>query len=329
MANVESSTNWRDAQDALEVPGRYFLGPFCFLAELDLPELPRGIQGRSLEVEIRLGAVARPGPDLRPLDEFCSVSPRTYLLDIPLVARYLVEDGRRVTVDLYPEAREPDVRGYLLGSVFGALCHQNGFLPLHASAVLGVHGVTAFLGQSGAGKSTTAAFLEQRGYRVISDDICLLDLTEGAARVIPVAGWLKLWQESFDRLGEAPAKDTRVFSASDKFRRYLAQEDWETPVLSDVVFLEVDQELTEPVLERASAARSIAGLMQLTYLSYIPELNSTREAHLAQISEVLRHARAWRLRRPWGWDALPEALSLVEARLLQDTSLDGGKLDQP
>ncbi len=158
-----------------------------------------------------------------------------FVLNIPGSARYLVEDGARVTVELADGAPEADVRGYLLGSVFGALCHQNGLLPLHASAVLGRDGVAAFLGDSGAGKSTTAAFLEQRGHRVISDDICLLD---DGSWVIPVAGWLKLWRESFDNLGQVPDEGARVFSQTDKYRRYLEPTPAAGLRLRHVVFLE-------------------------------------------------------------------------------------------
>ena len=100
-----------------------------------------------------------------------------------------------------------DVRAYLLGSIFVVLCQQRGLLPLHASAIAGKSGVVAFLANSGQGKSTLAAHLAQRGFRVLADDVCLVDATQpGSAMVIPTAPWLKLWRNSLENLGRASGR---------------------------------------------------------------------------------------------------------------------------
>ena len=82
---------------------------------------------------------------------------REVLLDIPAVARFLLRAGREILIDLAPSADDDEVRSYLLGVVFGALCHQRGITPLHASAIDVSDGCVAFVGASGAGKSTLIA----------------------------------------------------------------------------------------------------------------------------------------------------------------------------
>ena len=239
---TDSSSAVPDAVSSRLGSNRFRLGPFRLHSDISLVELREGGGEEALPVTVCLGAVQGRTAGMLELSVYSSVAKDRFLLYIPGVARYLVENGNRVTVELEDGAPEADVRGYLLGSVFGALCHQNGFLPLHASAVAADGQVTAFLGDSGAGKSTMAAFLERAGYRVVSDDICLLVPEADGLRVAPVAGWLKLWQESFDSLGEVPAEENRIFSATEKYRRYLEPAGEERLKLGNVVLLAQGEE---------------------------------------------------------------------------------------
>src|SRR5262249_26020969 len=64
----------------------------------------------------------------------------------------------------------------------------------------------AFAGASGAGKSTLAARLQQKGYTLLSDDLCAVAWDgEGAARVFPGIPRVKLWSDAVERFGLAAA----------------------------------------------------------------------------------------------------------------------------
>lgn len=70
-----------------------------------------------------------------------------------------------------PAPEDSADRGWYLrqmAPVFGATLER---LVLHASAVRIGHGVVAFVGASGAGKSTIAQFFAERGYQLVSDDL--------------------------------------------------------------------------------------------------------------------------------------------------------------
>src|SRR4051812_33666080 len=51
---------------------------------------------------------------------------RDVLLDSPAIGRFLVRAGQEILMDLAPSSDDGEVRAYLLGAVFGALCHQRG-----------------------------------------------------------------------------------------------------------------------------------------------------------------------------------------------------------
>lgn len=87
------------------------------------------------------------------------------------------------------------------GWAFGALLHQRGLTPLHVSALATPHGVIAFTGASGARKSTLASYLNQHFFwPIISDDVAVAEIAEGAPRLQSGPSTVKLWQDALREL---------------------------------------------------------------------------------------------------------------------------------
>ena len=93
------------------------------------------------------------------------------LIGIEDVADFEVRRGREINVWPATGAAQKDIEIFLFGPVWATLCHQQGLLPLHASAILANGHITAFAGHSGVGKSTIAALLGSLGYELVADDI--------------------------------------------------------------------------------------------------------------------------------------------------------------
>jgi hypothetical protein len=300
------------------LPHIFYFGPFRFESEIDIPELRNSRGSGERPVTIRLGGVPATIAGAAPYGTFCQVAPTEYLLDISGTARYYVRNGNEVRLDIAPEAPIANISTYLLGSVFGVLCHQNGLLPLHASAVEYAGSVIAFLGDSGAGKSTLAACLQRRGHRIVSDDICLLESDAESMRVIPVAGWLKLWNESLQYLGETPNEQHRVFSTDDKFRLFLAPPEASGLHLTRVVFLTKDPDpQAQPAMQPLAPPEAIAGLMDMTYVAYVPALSGQSPRVFQQCARLFQHAETYRLTVPWGLDRIKSVLDLLEKEILR------------
>jgi hypothetical protein len=110
---------------------------------------------------------------------------------------FVVQDaGRRVWCRWDEDLTLEDVATYLLGPVMGFILRQRGQTCLHASTVEVDGGAVLLVGQSGAGKSTTAAALARRGLRVLGDDVAPLLPGAGGVRVQPAYPHLRLWPDS-------------------------------------------------------------------------------------------------------------------------------------
>jgi hypothetical protein len=212
-------------------------------------------------------------------------------------------------------AAELDVRSYLMGSLFAVLCHQRGMLPLHASAIATPQGAVAFLGNSGAGKSSIAAFLARRGHTILADDICLIDPAAARdRRVLPVALWLKLWSATLDAIGESRHGLSRIFSDDEKYRYTLQQPDTPT-ALAELIVLERAEDQPEIRFERLTPVHALHAVLDFTYQSWLVRATGRTDRYFLRCGEALDGVRVTRMRRPWGFDAMGATVAALEAHL--------------
>lgn len=86
----------------------------------------------------------------------------------------------------------------LLGPVMALMLQARGAFLLHGSALAGAdEQAFAFLGDKGAGKSTTAAAFLRAGHALLTDDIIAIEgLPDGPARISPAFPQVKLTREA-------------------------------------------------------------------------------------------------------------------------------------
>lgn len=174
-------------------------------AELDCPELPpHPEQTGDPDVMIELIPQATPTSEA-PEKTWYEVEPGSFRLTVPGAANYRVEEGMRIVIEPLPGAQPEKIRLFLLGSVMGALLYQRGLFPLHGSAVATPWGAMIFVGTQGAGKSTLAAQFHRRGYQLLSDDVCAVEMVPDGFQVLPALGHLRICADAYERLGSPEA----------------------------------------------------------------------------------------------------------------------------
>lgn len=187
-------------------------------SEIELPELSPLEVPQTPDVYLRLGtldAVFSRTPGLHR-------TPDGVLLVIDEVGGFLAQGGRDILIEPAPAVPARNLRLFLLGSVMGLLLHQRGLLPLHANAVVIDGAAYAFTGPSGSGKSTLAAWFQDKGFRLLSDDVCVIDFApDGTAIAWPGLPRLRLWRDALERSGRQAADYQRSYEeASDEWEKY-------------------------------------------------------------------------------------------------------------
>ena len=289
----------------------YLLFGLHVQSELELPEL---VTARSLgdcDIEIALGHIAE-----GPRDAGLHVVDDGLLFVAPDAARYKIVGGQRMIVEPNPGVPERNVRLYLLGSAFGALLHQRGMLPLHANAIEIDGKAVAFMGESGAGKSTIAAWFHDQGYRILADDVCVLSACDsGRPSVAPGLPRLRLWREAMGRTGRDASLYPRSFEGDPKYDKFdvAVQEKGfgREPLILDRVYL-LDR-ADEFRIERIAGLGVAEALFAHTYRGGFVSAASGAQLHWEQVMALAQSVPIYRVERRWGLDRLStEAEQIIQ-----------------
>jgi hypothetical protein len=212
-----------------------------------------------------------------PVGPFSSALPGKLLRVVPGVGRFLARDGTSLEYCTEPGADDDAVEALLQGGVLGALIHQRGELPLHATTLVSPERTRAIAlaGASGAGKSTTAYELIRRGWMLLSDDLTRVTIEEGTPTVWPGKARLRLLADACDAFD----LDTAPLPAAPNWpgKYVIDLPRWDAPItLTTVVALARTD--GAPAIEPINGPAALRVLAEQTYrLHYVAALGQTQK----------------------------------------------------
>jgi len=299
---------------------RYACYELVIDSELELPELhaaPDG--GGAADVTIARAALPADGSACgERRGPYLWMGPDRMWLHVRGIARYQVEDGRRILFDPEPGMDDASVRLFLLGSAIGALLAQRGLMVLHGNAIRVGDGAMVCVGPSGAGKSTLAAALMRRGHAVLADDVVAVDAD---GRALPGLPRIKLWDDAARHLSVDTGGLDRIRPGFDKFSLPMASAAAASPVPLRSLYVlgtQRDDDVTVTVTP-VRGIESFKMLQDSLYRARILRAMSPLPEHLALCGRLASQARIARVQRPERAFALD---ALVDA-LLQDAAAHG------
>jgi len=233
------------------------------------------------------------------------------------IGRFLLRAGKEILIDLAPCSDDDEVRAYLLGAVFGALCHQRGITSLHASAIDVADGCVAFVGASGAGKSSLVAALTLRGYEIFADDVCFLQLgNNGHVQAWPGTNRIRLWDDASVALGfngQNLQRETQQYA-----KYFIPGRPPENAIQPRPLHRVYQLNRVERGVTKVTRLRGVDAVQALMQNVYPPNF----AAHLGYQSRVLedcaavaRNVPVFRLSRPWDFAAFDQGTALIESHL--------------
>jgi hypothetical protein len=201
--------------------------------------------------------------------------------------------GERVTFEAEAGADAPLVAKVRNGLAAALVRQLSGGTSLHASAVALEGKSIAFLGDSGAGKSTFAEWMcRDERTALLADDILRVELGPDSISALPSES--DHWFEN--EAGKAPVAAVRAANAPAR--------------LSALVTLVWDDAAPEPVALRVRGQRAVACLVP-ALVRFVIDEPDVQIGELERIERLLTGAPLYELRLRRTFDAMPAAIDLA------------------
>jgi hypothetical protein len=228
---------------------------------------------------------------------------------VPAVAAFHIRDGRFIDVVGAPSTPTSHWLPFLLGTAWNALCLQRGLFLMHASVVLGPSGALAFCGESGSGKSSTAAALLSQGLSLVCDDLCRIDVCANPL-VYPAAQRLRLWTDAAQQFGYDPESLKKVLDGRDKY--FVTPQAMMTSACVPLRAIFV-LEWGEPCLVRLAGLNGLSRFISAaTFRSKLIEEMGLVSEHWKQSLDLMSNVPVFIWRRPKDLGCLSTSLALID-----------------
>jgi len=209
------------------------------------------------------------------------------------------------------------LRAFLTGSAWGALLYQRNLLLLHASAVETNAGAVLFCGRRGQGKSTLAALLTEKGCKLISDDLCCVQLAGNKTPLVyPSAPRFKLWADSIHELGWDWNEPEQDHVRAGKFHYFRPSASALQPLPVRGIYL---LGWGETAFERLKGFSALSRIFNAaTWRGDLLVSAGDPADFFSQCTELVGRIPVWEFRRPRQFTAIHETTDLLMGHLSQN-----------
>ncbi len=107
-----------------------------------------------------------------------------------------ISNGDTILYEIKTPESTGSVNAYLTGWGISILFYQRGVVGIHCSCVADERGAVIISGASGAGKSTTTAHFLEKGYRLMADDLAMVEVREDGVYACPAFPYQKLCRDA-------------------------------------------------------------------------------------------------------------------------------------
>lgn len=127
--------------------------------------------------------------------------PNGLFFTIKNIASFLVTDGQSIEITPKQNVDINIVKLYVLGMCTAAILRYRGFLVFHGTSIVFKEHAILLLGQKGAGKSSLAAALQQKGCAILCDDIAPIQFIQNKPTVKKGLSHVKLMPDTMNAIG--------------------------------------------------------------------------------------------------------------------------------
>ncbi|WML25171.1 aldolase [Neobacillus sp. OS1-33] len=221
------------------------------------------------------------------------------MFQIPSIATFSIEDGNKIIVSPLAGSIEGEIRLFILGTCMGVILQQKKILPLHGSAIEIDGRAYAFIGNSGAGKSTLASAFLNNGYRLLTDDVIAISLSqEDIPFVTPSYPQQKLWQESLNEFGMDHQKYHPLFERETKYAIPVHSQFSTDTIPLGGIFELVKSNNEETEIHVLNGLERLHTMFYHTYRNFMIAPSGLMNWHFNTSAQIVRKINFFQIRRP-------------------------------
>lgn len=269
-----------------------------------------------LGARVHWAPVPRSLPDATELETFGDVEMRATLTSVlyrdPHVV-FRVDGTTDVTIEVATDVAPASVEAYLYGIVARILLMHAGRFNLHATIVATETGVVAIGGESGAGKSTTAAEFAARGARLVIDDVAPLRVDATDVVVEPYPRPVHLFPHAAARTGLPQSGPRTAVGPRGKVALDLAEPSGEAVVDRLVVLSTRDDDIPRVDVVPIAGGERLRAVVGLSNLTGLATLGTRRAAYFAWATQVADRLPVYAVSRPAHADTHDAVIEAIAA----------------
>ena len=285
-------------------------------SEIPLPELTVADESGNSNVVIvyaevpkELEGAARPGKN--------TYAKKGQFLFIPNEdARFWVINGNEVRVWKNKQFDETELRSYILASVFGAIAHQRGMLPLHGSAVAHNGYAHILCGTTGSGKSTTAAALHEIGLAVFAEDLSAIEMHRQNGPLLNFgSNRMKLMEDALLNLGYNPEKFERLPYGLNKFSYPVNKTIAETKLPIKHLYILSKENTDRVTIKELNKIDCLRTALHHTFRQRMVAGLGIQKEHFNHCQQLCDNVKAFSVQRPSTGNSIGETAQSIAAHI--------------
>lgn len=230
------------------------------------------------------------------------------------VLKCKIINGTKIIVEPDKSADPSFLSTVISGELIAALLRQRGLLVLHGSSVARDGKIIAFLGDSGYGKSTTASYFIQNGYKLVAEDLLVIEMKENELRAVPGPDSIKLRPDSGKKFNSKFDLYPKVYNNTEK--RIIDLPDNSIPSISDnqirSIYVLEKQIRDCNKIQTLTKKQAFLELIKHTRINRWLTSKEFMHTHFKQCESLLSSVEVKLLHRKFGLDYLPEIKTLIE-----------------
>lgn len=227
-----------------------------------------------------------------------------------------VQNGCEVLVAPSDNVEPKLLSNLITASALDAALLQRNFFLIHGSAVE-IDGIAvAFIGETGYGKSTTAATFAASEYPLLSDDTLAINMN--TMTLHPAYPQIKLWPDSVEAVGQSPDELPKLYSLAEKRALRLQTEAKQQPIpLRQIYVLARDEH--QHSVEPLTFSDSFTEILRHSYIGHLQYLykvdllagTGQTEQHFRDCAKIAGMIRCCRLKRQWDLANVHQLVNVV------------------